>query len=217
MSQTQAPNQTAVKLNRFYLLIIIAMGIYITFLQACNGSNKSVAGLDEYQKTDLIVMKVPRLTVKYKPVPVEVIVPGPEIIDSIPYTDSTYCKELAIDHFTTRTYNDTVKGDTCDLYVKARVHNNQIDSVQLGYKLNIPLVTVQPFKSRVQVFVAGNIGAGITIPTKQVNGFCAGAEFMIKDKRNYLYGAGVTWNTDGNMYVTAKFGLMLSFPKLRRR
>jgi hypothetical protein len=195
----------AIIMNRFYLVLISAMAIYIIFLQACGGSNKAGVGV-EYSTTSIIKMKVPRFTEVIKPVPVEVTTPPITIFDTIPYTDSTYCKNLASDYYTARVYNDTIQGDTCDLYVKARVYGNELDSVQLGYKLNIPLVTVQEYKPRIQVFVAGNVGTNL-------KGFVAGPELIVKDKRDFLYKAGVDFNTTGDIIYRVGFGFKLSFGK----
>lgn len=196
-------------MNRFYLVVIAAMAIYIFFLQACNGNQTKGSQVSQYEKTNIVKMKVPKYYPVYVPKPVEVLVPGPSVLDTIPYADSTYCKQLAVDYYTTRHYNDTIEGDTCNVYVKGRVYGNQLDSVEVGYKLNVPLVTVQEYKPRVQVFLSGNVGTNL-------KGFVAGPEVIVKDKRDFLYKAGVDFNTTGDIIYRVGFGFKLSFPRLSK-
>lgn len=68
-------------------------------------------------------------------------------------------------------------------------------------------------KPRTQVFLAGNVGAGFDMSDKSISGFMAGPEVIIKDKKGFLYGAGASWCTTGDVYAHAKFGFLLRFKR----
>lgn len=193
------------RIERFFCYGLIgSMAIYIFFLQTCNGSSNKGSDLCNSSVVNIDIQKQPRYFPVYKPYPVEVIIPGPSTIDSIPYTDSNYCKQLAIDHFTMKVYNDTLNNDTIDIWVNDTVMGNELLNRGVSYKIKKPFITV--VNDRFQVFASGNIGTDL-------KGFVAGPEIILKDKRGFLYKAGVDFNTSGTITYRLGFGFLIRLKK----
>lgn len=188
----------------FWMAVVIAMAIYIFFLQTCNGTKGkgNTVGCGDIVKIE--VQKSPRYFPVYTPVPYEVQLPGQTILDTIDFTDTNYCKDVTVKYLTENTYKDTLHTDTIDIYVEEIVQQNAIKSRLIGYKILKPFVTIAD--DRFQVFVAGNLGT-------DGKGFVAGPELMFKPKNNYLFKVGVDFNTTGVITYRVGFGFLIRFKK----
>jgi hypothetical protein len=197
-----------VRVNRVILAMLVGCLLYIFYLQSrpC-----SCAGVDTirtavfHQGGELSISK-PTLVQETAP-PVGLVYASIMITDGPDSgrVDSAKAMAVVTDCMTERIYADTLRDDTLEMSYHAYVSNNRLDSLVTQYRILVPLVTYN-VKPKVQVFLAGNVGTN-------GKGFIAGPEVIVKDKRDFLYGAGVDFNTTGDIYYRAKFGVKLSFRK----
>lgn len=198
-----------IKLNRFMLgygVISTAIIIILMLTRGCGSKGGQVIynGADTVKIIDTIeVVKevpvfVPKLVVK--------TLPGERFIDSIPYADSNYCKGLAVEHFAKKEYIDTIRYDSGEVYIREWISQNNIDSISMGYNVKIPYIQtiIQPVKNRVKVYIKGNIGTNGL-------GFFGGPEIAITDKGNFMYSAGVDFNTVGGPIYRVGVGWKIHF------
>lgn len=197
------------KSNYIYLLAIAGLILFILLQRIGCGAGKAPTATD----TVRVYMTQPRyfpvfVPAIHKETPPETLYVMSTVIDSAGRIDSSKCVDLAMDHHTTREYSDTLRDDTADVFVSATVRENRIDHMQLGYRIKIPITTVTNTynKPRIQLFAAGNLGTDLI-------GFMAGAELILKDKRNFIYKAGVDFNTAGNHVYRVGAGFLISFRK----
>lgn len=146
----------------------------------------------------------------YKPKIVKITLPGEKEIDSIPYVDSNYCKQLAIDYLTQKEYLDTlIAGDSLDLIIWSRISKNSIDSVKPTLNIKIPYVktVVTPIpKTPWKFYIGANFGTN-------GQGFIAGPEIILTDRNRMLYKAGVDFSTYTPPIYRLGFAVKFSFPK----
>lgn len=200
--------------NKVYLFTILAMCVYIFYLQACGGRSHGIHA--EYENEVIMVkMEKPKYFEKRIPVPVEVRVPADtvyiaSVVDS-GRIDSAACVELARDHYTEYEYMDTVQDDTVAIYTHATVKENKIQYMETGYQVKVPFITNNYYtKPRVKVFVHGQAGLGLTFAGAPGQ-FFAGAGATIIDKKEFMYTAGVDFSTSGQVTPRFGFGVKLSF------
>lgn len=185
----------------FYIILILLM-LYIVYMQSCK---KSSSGTDTITKQtfyyyDTVVHEYPVLY------PVEKITVLPSDTVKIPYTDTNYCKQLALDYLSTRYYADTLKDDSLEVYTSAAVSNNKILKQQIKYKFLYPTsVTNIIQENRIKFYLGGTIGTDL-------QNLYLGADATLIDKKDFLYKANIGISPiNGKPIYTVGFGYKLSF------
>jgi hypothetical protein len=145
----------------------------------------------------------------YVPTPQFVQLPSDTI--HIPYLDSNYCKQIAMDYLSTRFYSDTLQNDSVDLFIRSQVSNNRIVKMESGYKLKFPTSTTTIIApNRIKVFLGGNVGTDL-------KNFYAGLDLSLTDKKDFIYHAGVAFSpTGGQPIYQLGFGFKLNFNKHKK-
>lgn len=197
--------------ERFLLvwaLIATVLVVILFSLKSCSGKGKdSYTTLSIDYVYDTIEVSKPFPV--YTPTLVKVTTPGKTIIDSVPYVDSNYCKQLAIEYFSQKEYLDTVNGDSIDVIVQSWVSKNNLDSIKPTVNIKIPyiqtIITPIP-KTPWKFYVGANIGTNGL-------GFIGGPEITLTDRNRMLYKAGVDFSTYTTPVYRLGFGVKLSFPK----
>lgn len=192
-----------VRENRIWFIAFALLLIYILYLQQCkSGKIENTNTIETIYKYDTI----PKFFPVYIPQPQFVQLPSDTI--KIPYTDTNYCKKIAIDYLSTRYYSDTLKNDSVDLYIRSEVVNNKLARMQGGYKLKFPITTtniIQP--NRIKFYIGGNVGTDL-------KNFYLGLDAMLIDKKEYGYRAGVSFSpTGGQPMYQIGFSYKLRFKK----
>jgi hypothetical protein len=215
-----------VKLNRFFLTYALVTTVIIIIMSrfiGCGGP-ASPYGWGGYTKTVTVQQTLD--TVKahisiptFKPKVVYVKVPDESQVDSFPYVDSNYCKQLVAEFITQRTYLDTVKtkhGDSLQLVLKSFVSSNKLDSVKADIDIKIPFVKtetttiIEPIpKTPWKFYICGNIGTNGL-------GFVGGPEMALTDRNHFIYKAGVDFSTFSTPVYRIGFGYKISFPKKKK-
>lgn len=194
--------------NKVYLSVIAVMGIVIFVLlqrKPCE-SQKMVKVITIETK-----MSRPKLFAPINPTPKRLKSPSRNDIASVIDTsqESEPCIAMAKDYLTERIYADTLRDDTAEVYVATHVHRNAITRQYLAYKILTPFVSttnVYENPRRVQVYAAGNLGTDL-------QGFIAGPQIIVKDRRDLIYTVSGNFNTSGNHSVMAGIGFKISFRK----
>lgn len=165
------------KENRIWFIAFAALLIYILYLQQCkSGKVSNTNTIETIYKYDT----VPHLFPVYYPQPQFVQLPSDTI--RIPYTDTNYCKKIAMDYLATRYYSDTLRNDSVDMYIRSEVTNNKIVKQQGGYRLKFPITTTNIIQeNRVKFYIGGNFGSDF----KQ--NIFLGPTITLADKRDHLY------------------------------
>lgn len=195
------------KENRIWFIAFAVLLIYILYLQQCKtGKNSHTSS---HTDTVSVVYKydtVPEFFPVYVPTPQFVQLPSDTI--EIPYLDTSYCKQIAMDYLSTRYYSDTLKSDSIDLYIRSQVGSNRILKMEGGYKFKFPVASttvIAPRKNK--WFIGANTGTDF-------QNFYIGPDMMIIDKKDFGYRITVAFSPTGGkpMY---QFGIMykLNFNK----
>jgi len=197
------------KENRIWFICFGVLLIYILYLQQCKGKSTHTSS---HTDTVSVVYKfdtVAHMFPVYIPRPQFVQLPSDTI--KIPYLDSNYCKQIAMDYLSTRFYSDTLQNDSVDLFIRSQVSNNRIVKMESGYKLKFPTSTTTIIApNRIKVFLGGNVGTDL-------KNFYAGLDLSLTDKKDFIYHAGVAFSpTGGQPIYQLGFGFKLNFNKHKK-
>lgn len=208
---------TPISKTRFWFVVAaisIVLNIILLNLKSCSGGQK-IAGYS----IDTLVYKVKGAIVLTKEIPVyqpkiiRITEPPKEVIDTLPVTDSSFCKELAIDHYSQKEYRDTVGNDSIKLDLTMYVSQNNVDSVKPKVILNIPYVQTvyQVIKTPIpknpwKVYVGAGIGGS-------ESGFIGGAQILVTDPNRFYYSVGAYATTFSQPVFMGGFGMKISLRK----
>lgn len=191
--------------SKIILIAFAALIVYIIYLQSCGkgGRVEKTTIVETVYKFDTIDHFFPVYT------PTNVFTQLPNETISIPYLDSNYCKQIAIDYLSTRYYSDTLSNDSVDLYNYAEVTNNKIVKQRSGYRLKFPVaVTNIVQENRVKFYLGGTVGSDFK------NQLYFGPQISLTDKRDNLYQLGAAFSPFGGSPIyTFGFGFKLKFKK----
>lgn len=202
------------KNNRIAWVISAVLLLILLLMSKCSGKGGIQRGLITYADTVKITDTI-RVTKEFKvyvPTIVKVTEPPQTLIDTVPYYDSTYCKQLAIDHYSEKEYLDTLKteqGDSLELIIWARIKANKIDSIKPTVNVKIPFVKtiVTPIpKTPWKFYVGGSAGTNGL-------GFVGGPQIMLTDRKFMMYTAQVDFSTFSTPVYRIGVGVKLSIKK----
>lgn len=189
--------------NYIFYIILILLLLYIVYMQSCK---KTSLGTDTVTKQtfyyyDTVIKEYPVLY------PTEKLVIVPSDTIKIPYTDSNYCKQIALDYLSTRFYSDTLKDDSVNVITSSEVSNNKLLKQRIQYQLKFPVAVTNVLPNRIKFYLGGTIGTDL-------NNLYLGADATLIDKKDFLYKANVGISPiNGKPIYTVGFGYKLSFRK----
>lgn len=208
---------TPISKTRFWFVVAaisIVLNIILFNLKSCGGISPQVT-----YKTDTVttvihdtiekVVEIPN----YVPQIIRITEPPKEVIDTLPVTDSSFCKELAIDHYSQKEYRDTVGNDSVKLDLTMYVSQNNVDSVKPRVILNIPYIKteVQVIKTPVpknpwKIYIGAGIGGS-------QSGFIGGGQILVTDPNRFYYSVGAYATTFSQPVFMGGFGMKISLRK----
>jgi hypothetical protein len=191
------------KFNDIVLILVIILLVYIVYLQSCGKSSNSVS--TNTIKTEYIYDTI----VKSYPVlyPKERVVIYSDT-QFIPYTDTTYCKELAKIYFAEKQYSDTLNNDSVITYINSKVSQNSLIEQRISYKLKQP-TTVITYKTENKVKFY--ISPLVNFNTQNIY---IGGEVMLIDKKDFGYSVSGQYSPVFNDYlIGVSFKYKLKFKK----
>ena len=119
-----------IRVSAEFLFSLLIIGACFFLLKKCDTDKKntSVSKRDTVLKRDTII-KHDTIPAPYA---VEHIVPT---VDSVPYTDSAYCRDLALKYYAKNIYSDTLfKDSTAIIALKDTVYKNGLCKRELYFK-----------------------------------------------------------------------------------
>lgn len=191
------------KFNDIVLILVIILLVYIVYLQSCGKSSNSIN--TNTIKTEYIYDTI----VKSYPVlyPKERVVIYSDT-QFIPYTDTTYCKELAKNYFAEKQYSDTLNNDSVITYINSKVSQNSLVEQRVSYKLKQP-TTVITYKTENKVKFY--ISPLVNFNTQNIY---IGGELMLTDKKDFGYSISGQYSPVFNDYlIGVSFKYKLKFKK----
>lgn len=189
--------------NYIFYIILILLLLYIVYMQSCK---KSPSGTDTVTKQtfyyyDTVVHEYPVLY------PVEKLVITPADTVKIPYTDTNYCKQIALDYLSTRYYSDSLKNDSLEVYTSSVVSNNKLLKQKIDYKFLYPVAVTNILPNRIKFYLGGTIGTDL-------QNLYLGVDATLIDKKDFLYKANIGISPiNAKPIYTIGFGYKLSFRK----
>jgi hypothetical protein len=174
------------KLNKFYIVIIIILTIII-LIQKCIGDNKPSLIPKVIKTTDttyvVTTKEVPLYIPKWK-TKVKYIHDTTKIIDTV---------HVLNDYYSTYFYQDSLSSDSLHLYINDSVTQNKIKNRKIKYTLIYPIITTTNtvIEEEKNEFYTGVGLVGNSNGIKYI-----GPELLLKTKKKNIYGIGVGVDKD---------------------
>lgn len=186
-------------------ILIAVLVVFLLFKSCDNGKKlepKEVVKTTIETKTvyDTIINTV----VSYKPKYISVIKTK---VDSF-YIDTN---SVVSDYFDKYVYSDTIKKDSINLVINDTISRNKIESRSIDYQLIYPhtttTITNEVVINKNKLFFGGEVGVSKTSLEMIQLGF------LLKTKKDIIYGAGIGATNDLSPFVSAKIYYKLKLTK----
>ena len=173
------------KLNKFYIVIIIILTIII-LIQKCIGDNKPSLIPKVIKTTDttyvVTTKEVPLYIPKWK-TKVKYIHDTTKIIDTV---------HVLNDYYSTYFYQDSLSSDSLHLYINDSVTQNKIKNRKIKYTLIYPIITT----TNTVIEEKNEFYTGVGLVGNSNGIKYIGPELLLKTKKKNIYGIGVGVDKD---------------------
>lgn len=167
----------------FKFLNVLAWVVAISFLMFfCTRQPKQVITTTVEYRYDTVVKEVSILAPAK---PIKIITPADTFIQMVPYIDSTYCKQLAVDFYTRNIYSQTLVDDSIlTASIVDTICQNKIGDRSFKYRINRPqtIITNTPMVAEKPSF---SLSIGATV-TKLPANFSIGPSALVNYKKTSI-------------------------------
>lgn len=158
-------------------IIVLVFG-----LLCCHRKPKPVTTTTVVYKYDTVEKKV---SVFAPAKPIKIITPADTFIQMVPYIDSTYCKQLAVDFYTRNIYSQTLVDDSIlTASIVDTICQNKIGNRSFKYRINRPqtIIINTPMVAEKPAF---SLSIGATV-TKLPANFSIGPSALVNYKKTSI-------------------------------